>query len=142
MRTRDELSQRGEPNTAQQIAVMQVPKTVVSFSAGIGRFLRKLVARLDPFITTGAAILAMPQVNVAIENSGKFHGCRKRHGSGWATLRLGPQRFNLFVVGTDGDPLDDRRQPASVRAIAAGSGEINSNQCLRPSLKSLILSFL
>lgn len=54
-----EVTQKVESNTAELIALMQFANTGISFFAGLGRFLRKLVIWLGPFITIGAALWAI-----------------------------------------------------------------------------------
>ncbi|HDR9029966.1 TPA: hypothetical protein QDB14_004189 [Burkholderia vietnamiensis] len=54
-----QVTQRVESNTAELIALMQFASSGISFFAGLGRFLRKLVIWLGPFITIGTALWAL-----------------------------------------------------------------------------------
>ncbi|KGC13605.1 hypothetical protein QHI69_02475 [Burkholderia gladioli pv. gladioli] len=50
---------RVESNTAELVELMKFTKTGISFFGAIGRFLRRLVMWLGPFVTIGAAIWAI-----------------------------------------------------------------------------------
>ncbi|WP_431290386.1 hypothetical protein [Burkholderia cepacia] len=54
-----QVTQKVESNTAELIALMQFANTGISFFAGLGRFLRRLVIWLGPFITIGGVIWAI-----------------------------------------------------------------------------------
>ncbi|HDR9036135.1 TPA: hypothetical protein QDB07_003643 [Burkholderia vietnamiensis] len=54
-----EVTQKVESNTAELITLMQLASNGISFFAALGRFLRKLVIWLGPFITIGAALWAL-----------------------------------------------------------------------------------
>ncbi|WP_243771524.1 hypothetical protein [Burkholderia sp. D-99] len=54
-----QVPQQVEPNTAELIALVRFASSGICFFAGLGRFLRKQVIWLGPFITIGAALWAI-----------------------------------------------------------------------------------
>lgn len=54
-----QVTLRVESNTAELVELMKFAKTGISFFAGLGRFIRRLVIWIGPFITIGAAIWAI-----------------------------------------------------------------------------------